>query len=59
MFTVEVKGIASHAGLDPEKGASAILEMARQIERLHAMTDYSRGTTVNVGVVSGGPGRMW
>jgi glutamate carboxypeptidase len=54
MFTVEVKGIASHAGLDPEKGASAILEMARQIERLHAMTDYSRGTTVNVGVVSGG-----
>jgi len=54
MFTVETKGIASHAGLDHEKGASAILEMARQIERLHAMTDYSRGTTVNVGVISGG-----
>jgi glutamate carboxypeptidase len=51
---VAAKGIAAHAGLEPEKGASAVLEMARQIERLHSLTDFSRGTTVNVGVVQGG-----
>jgi glutamate carboxypeptidase len=54
LFSVAAKGIAAHAGLEPEKGASAVLEMARQIERLHSMTDFSRGTTVNVGVVQGG-----
>jgi glutamate carboxypeptidase len=54
VFTVEVHGIAAHAGLEPEKGASAILELARQIERLHSLTDFGSGTTVNVGVVSGG-----
>jgi glutamate carboxypeptidase len=54
MFTMEAKGIAAHAGLDPEKGASAILEMARQIERLHSLNDSSRGVSVNVGVVQGG-----
>lgn len=54
IFTMEAKGIAAHAGLEPEKGASAILEMARQIERLHALNDPKRGVTVNVGVVQGG-----
>lgn len=54
MFTMEARGIAAHAGLEPEKGVSAILEMARQIERLHALNDYRSGTTVNVGVVHGG-----
>jgi glutamate carboxypeptidase len=54
MFTMRVEGRAAHAGLDPEKGASAILEAARQIERLHAMNDAARGTNVNVGVVAGG-----
>jgi glutamate carboxypeptidase len=54
MFWIEAKGIAAHAGLDPEKGASAVLEMARQIQGLHALTDFTRGTTVNVGVVHGG-----
>ncbi|MGI9107606.1 MAG: M20 family metallopeptidase [Pyrinomonadaceae bacterium] len=54
MFTLRTTGRAAHAGLDPEKGASAILEMARQIERLHALGDVARGVTVNVGVVSGG-----
>jgi glutamate carboxypeptidase len=54
MFTLRAEGLAAHAGLDPEKGASAILELARQIERLHALTDFARGVTVNVGVVSGG-----
>ena len=54
LFTIEAHGIAAHAGLEPEKGASAILEIARQIERLHAMNDPARGITVNVGVVKGG-----
>lgn len=53
-YTVSIEGRASHAGLEPEKGVSAILEMARQIERLHAMNDFAVGTTINVGVVSGG-----
>jgi glutamate carboxypeptidase len=54
IFTLEVRGRAAHAGLEPEKGASAILEIARQIERLHALNDAARGTTVNVGVIGGG-----
>ncbi len=54
MFTIEARGQAAHAGLEPEKGASAILEIARQIERLHAMNNPSEGVTVNVGVVKGG-----
>jgi glutamate carboxypeptidase len=54
IFTLEVRGRAAHAGLEPEKGASAILELARQVERLHALNDTARGSTVNVGVISGG-----
>ncbi|HEX8844235.1 MAG TPA: M20 family metallopeptidase [Pyrinomonadaceae bacterium] len=54
MFRMEVRGLAAHAGLEPEKGASAILEIARQIERLHALNDPEQGVTVNVGVVQGG-----
>jgi len=53
-YQITAHGRAAHAGLEPEKGASAILEIARQIERLHAMNDASCGTTVNVGVVCGG-----
>ena len=54
MFTMKVLGRAAHAGLDPEKGASAILELARQIERLSALNDMGGGITVNVGVIQGG-----
>jgi glutamate carboxypeptidase len=53
-FTVRVRGKASHAGLDPRGGASAILELSHLIQALHAMTDLDRGITVNVGVISGG-----
>jgi glutamate carboxypeptidase len=56
MFSMKIRGRAAHAGLEPEKGVSAILELARQIERLHRMNDYRTGTTVNVGVVRGGTG---
>jgi glutamate carboxypeptidase len=54
LFTLAVEGRAAHAGLEPEKGVSAVLEIARQIERLHALADPARGTTLNVGVVCGG-----
>lgn len=54
MFTLTAHGVAAHAGLEPEKGASAILEMARQIEQLHALNDSSGGITVTVGTVQGG-----
>ena len=53
-YTLRAEGLAAHAGLEPEKGVSAILEIARQIERLHMLTDAARGITVNAGVVSGG-----
>ncbi len=54
IFTIKVEGRAAHAGLDPDKGASAILELARQTERLHALNQSGSGITVNVGVVRGG-----
>jgi glutamate carboxypeptidase len=54
MFTVTARGLAAHAGLEPEKGASAVLEIARQIQRLHEMNDPVTGVSVNVGVVRGG-----
>lgn len=54
IFCLEVEGRAAHAGLEPEKGASAVLELARQIERIYALAAPEKGTTVNVGVVCGG-----
>jgi glutamate carboxypeptidase len=57
MFTLYVTGKASHAGADHQAGVSAIEEMARQVQWLHSLTDYERGTTVNVGVVEGGTKR--
>jgi glutamate carboxypeptidase len=54
IWKVTAHGIAAHAGLNPEAGASAILELARQTERLHSMSDPGSGTSFNVGVVRGG-----
>ena len=54
MFTLEAHGIPAHAGLEPEKGASAILEISRQIEVLHSLNAVERGTTVNVCTIKGG-----
>lgn len=54
VYTLKTKGIPAHAGLEPEKGASAILEMARQIEKIEALNDLSAGTTVNVTTIKGG-----
>jgi len=54
MFQVKVTGRAAHAGNEPEKGISAVEELAHQVLRLHSITDLEIGTTVNVGVMSGG-----
>lgn len=54
MFRLKTHGIPAHAGLDPEKGASAILEISRQIEKLHALNELEVGTTVNVCTITGG-----
>jgi glutamate carboxypeptidase len=53
-YLVKVTGKASHAGLDFQKGVNAILELARQIERISSFTELKKGLTVSVGVVSGG-----
>jgi glutamate carboxypeptidase len=53
-FTVTVYGKAAHAGLDPEGGASAILELSHVIQALFALNDPDKGVSVNVGTVDGG-----
>jgi glutamate carboxypeptidase len=54
IFRVKTKGRAAHAGGDHEKGRNAIEEMAHQIIAIQKMTDYSKGTTLNVGTIRGG-----
>jgi len=53
-FEVSVEGVATHAGLDFAAGASAILELTRQIQAASAWTDLEQGVTVNPGVARGG-----
>lgn len=54
MFKLIAHGIPAHAGLEPDKGANAIVELSRQIERLHALANSAIGTTVNVCTIKGG-----
>ena len=53
-YTLTVKGIAAHAGLDPGKGHSAIVELARQIPVISKFNDLKSGISVNPGVIRGG-----
>jgi len=53
-FTIRALGRAAHAGLDPSKGVNAIIELAHQSLRLAALNDFETGTTVSVGLFSGG-----
>ena len=53
-YTLRVQGVAAHAGLDPGKGHSAILELARQIPALWKLNDLKQGVSVNPGVIRGG-----
>lgn len=53
-YSVAVVGEAAHAGLDPEGGASAILELSYLIQALFSLNDPERGTSINVGTIDGG-----
>ena len=53
-YEIVVRGIAAHAGIEPQKGASAVQELAHQILRVNALQDLARGISVNVVQVSGG-----
>jgi glutamate carboxypeptidase len=53
-YTLAVEGRASHAGVDFSGGVSAILEAARQVDKIAGFTNLKRGITVNPGVISGG-----
>jgi glutamate carboxypeptidase len=54
VFGLRVEGVGSHAGVDFGSGHSAVLEMARLVQRVSGFTDLGKGLTVNVGVISGG-----
>lgn len=53
-FIIKVQGRAAHAGLDPEKGVNAIVELSNQVQKLFAMNDPEKGISVNVGKIQGG-----
>ena len=53
-WRIDVQGIPSHAGVDFEKGASAIRELAHLVESVSGCTDLKRGLTVSVGLAGGG-----
>ena len=53
-YEIRVKGSAAHAGVDFTAGASAIVELCRQVEAIAGFTDLERGVTVNPGVIRGG-----
>lgn len=64
-YTLTVHGRSAHAGVEPEKGANAILELAHQIIALHNLNGIAPGVTVNAGVIGGGtrtnvvPDKAW
>ena len=53
-FIIRVIGRAAHAGLSPEEGVSAILELSHVVQELFSLNDPERGITVNVGTIDGG-----
>lgn len=53
-YQIKVTGKAAHAGLDFLKGANAIEELARQVEKISRFTDLKKGLTVSAGLISGG-----
>jgi len=53
-YQIKVKGEEAHSGVEPEKGASAIVEMAHIIQKIDDLNDYENGISLNVGLISGG-----
>jgi glutamate carboxypeptidase len=54
IFHLDVQGVSAHAGNHHEDGVNAILELTYLVQQLQELTDYARGTTVNVGTINGG-----
>lgn len=54
LFEIEIKGVAVHAGNEPENGRSAILEIAHKVIDIQNLTNWETGTTFNVGLIQGG-----
>jgi glutamate carboxypeptidase len=53
-YCLKVSGVPAHAGISPQEGASAVLELARQVVKISGFTDLKRGISVNAGVIEGG-----
>ncbi|MDC3415010.1 M20 family metallopeptidase [Terrihalobacillus insolitus] len=54
VYTLTVEGKAAHSGIEPEKGRSAIEELAHKVIQLHELSDYEKGISVSVGLIEGG-----
>ncbi|WP_335869074.1 M20 family metallopeptidase [Bacillus sp. 2205SS5-2] len=53
-YTLEVQGKAAHSGIEPEKGRSAIEELAHKVIQFHELSDHENGISVNIGLIEGG-----
>ena len=53
-YRVEVRGVSAHAGVEPQKGRNAILELSHQVQKMQALNGAVPGTTLSVGVIHGG-----
>ena len=53
-YVIRIEGKSAHAGLDPERGSSAILELSHVVQAVHALNDPDAGVTLNVGTIDGG-----
>ncbi|MGI6608631.1 MAG: M20/M25/M40 family metallo-hydrolase [Erysipelotrichaceae bacterium] len=53
-YLIKCHGIPAHAGVEPEKGASAVLELSKWVVELYKLNDYKKGTTLNISHFSGG-----
>jgi glutamate carboxypeptidase len=53
-YTLSAQGIAAHAGMEPEKGRNAILEISHQVEQFYSLHGWRDGISVNPGIISGG-----
>ncbi len=53
-YRVEVHGVSAHAGVEPQRGRNAILELSYQVQKMQALNDTVPGTTLSVGIIHGG-----
>ena len=53
-YRVEVRGVSAHAGVEPQRGRNAILELSYQVQKMQALNGTVPGTTLSVGVIHGG-----